>query len=274
MTKQALTIYQFLRNGEEYAYPWRESLLSAYPVADEIVVAECFSSDATWKELQEFASDKPKIKLLRHRWVTNFKELAHIGNFCIANTKTSWHWQLQADEVIHEDSYEEIRNLVETAPSLTTAAKVHYTHFLANYGTLFPFIYQELVRIARGGQGWRLTGDACQLDGGDRRSVVDTNIQVYHYGKVKEGSVGYKKEWDFQQLYTEIGFPDPKMLQMKDKFGAEYCDYVYLFEDAVRRGEVKKFMGTHPKTMQERVARSKLEGWEQFVSKMKDDLKL
>jgi glycosyltransferase involved in cell wall biosynthesis len=279
---QSVGFYQFLYNGEKYDYPWRESLESVYPVADEIVVAECHSTDDTWEKLQEFASTRPKIRLIRHDWVTHFSELSKIGNACVPEMSSEWVTQIQADEVLHENSYPFFEQLKTTPASefrnlqgrIATAFRTHYTHFLANYETEFDFCYQSLIRIAKRGSGWWLHGDACQLDGGNKNLVIDSPVQVFHYGKVHEGHTGFEKEWDFQALFKDIGFPDPKMLEMKEKLGESYCDYLYLFKEQIAKGTVRRFTGTHPAVMKDRIARFKEGGWEQVQSRMDEALKL
>lgn len=271
----------FIRNGDYYDYPFREALYSALPVADKIVVCECFSDkDNTFEELQKIQAQHPgKIEIVQQNWVDMsakrpFEQLSTLGNYAAMFLDTDWKWQLQADEVIHEDSYEEIRRVLETAPTSVSAMRVKYTHMLGNFETEFDFCYTELIRIARRFSGWELIGDACQLDRADKSGVIDTNIRVFHYGKVHSGKTGWTKEWDFQQLFTDIGFPDPKMKEMEEKFGEKYCDYVYLFESSIREGKVRKFTGTHPLVMSRRIAEFKEGGWEQFVSRMKEGLKV
>ena len=61
---------------------------------------------------------------------------------------------------------------------------------------------------------------------------------------------------------------------MKEKFGEGYCDYIYLFEETIKDGKVRKFTGVHPSIMKDRIARFKEGGYEQFVSRMKDGLKV
>lgn len=275
-TRNALGIYMFLRNGDYYDYPYRQALSSALAVADQVVVCECYSDkDNTYEALLDIQKTTDKLKIVRHPWVTDFRELSTLGNYAATFLDTEFQWQLQADEVLHENSYEKIKRYIQTNLDVpdVTAIRVKYYHFLGNYSTEFDFCYRDLIRIARRNTGWFLVGDAAQLDGGNKNTVFDSDIYVYHYGKVHSGGVGWQKEWDFQQLYTDIGFPDKKMKEMEIKFGEQYCDYVYLFESAIKEGKVREFKGTHPKIMVDRIAKFQLEGWEQFQSKMKAGLK-
>lgn len=288
--KDLLGIYCFIRNGFKYDYPFVESIESAVPVADQIVINECHSDDDTFDKILELKDKYPnKIKVIRSDWVTHHSELSIRGNECIPHLSTRWHWQLQADEVLHEKDYETIRKVLQD--SLTKpvdAFKVHYWHFMANYETEFDFCYVKAARIGRKGRGWWLTGDAAEIAGGNPNMLYDftpdgpkhldpkevSDLRVFHYGKVKEGAVGWQKEWDFTQLYKDLGFPDPKMKEMEAKFGEQFCDYVYVFEGAIERGEVRKFVKTHPAIMKERIANFKSGGYEQFVSRFKSSLDL
>jgi len=271
-----LGIYCFLRNALTYDYPFKESIRSYYAVADEIVIAECFSDkDDTYLQLLELQLEMPKLKIIRCNWVTNWKGLSAIANAAAACLTTDLKWQIQGDEVIHEKDYPEIERLKrgdfqEGKDCFTT----NYHHFLGNYETEFPFVYQCIRRIYLATSPWLLSGDACQLEGGKSSNVAKTSISVFHYGKVHEGGVGFRKEVDFQALYTDIGFPDPKLALMKEKFSEEFCDYIFLFEDAIRKKEIWIFDGTHPSTMRERIKLFKDSGWDQFISRMSSGLEI
>ena len=273
-----LGIYCFIRNGIKYDYPFIESIESAIPVADQIVINECSSDDDTLEVLQTLKEKYPeKIKIIRDDWVTHHSQLSQRGNACIPHLTTQWHWQLQADEVLHEKDYETIRRaLTDAIDKPIDAFKTYYYHFMANYETEFDFCYIKAMRIGRRGTNWWLCGDAAELSGGNygRTAELTSDVRVFHYGKVKEGKVGWQKEWDFTHLYTDIGFPDPKMMEMKEKFGEEFCDYIYVFQGAIERGEVRHYTGTHPSVMEEKISNFKSGGYEQFISRFNDSLDL
>jgi glycosyltransferase involved in cell wall biosynthesis len=277
MKKPTLGIYQFIRNGIKYDYPFQESLRSALEIADEVVVCECESDDKTLEVLLDLQKESNnKLKIVSQPWVLHYTDLCILGNYAATFLSTDWKWQLQGDEILHESDYSLIKSKIEEAAanSRINALTTKYYHFLANYNTLFPFMYNEIIRIYRSGSNWRLVDDACRLDGGSADEVLFTDIKVYHYGKVKEGHIGFQKEIDFQNLYTEIGFPDPKMAIMKDKLGEEFCDYLFLFEKAIKEGKISKFERTHPKVMKDRIKKFEDEGWEQFLSKIIEGLKI
>jgi len=279
---KTLGFYYFVHNIIQYEYPLVESVRSINPIADEIVICECDSSDNTMQVLRELQAEVgDKLKIVYHSWVTDFRELSVLGNYAADFLSTDWKWHFQADEVLHENQHDIVLAFInEIAPKYEVhgipveAITTQYNHFLGNYSTCFKFCYQEIPRIKKAGSAWKLSGDACHLDYGRLDTVLRSNITVYHYGKVHNGKTGWKKEWDFQQLFITEGFPDPKMQQMKEKFGEEFCDYVYLFQQDIKDGKTWKFEGTHPEVMKDRIQKFKDEGWEQFNSKLIEGVNL
>jgi len=222
-----------------------------------------------------------KIKLLRREWVKHYTEISYLANWTASHIDENIDYcmQLQSDEVIHEKDLD----LLRRSPSLMnlnnkTASSWQYQHFIGNPETVFPFCYSELVRIVRRGENWEIIGDGVQFNKFGKmipeNEVLKTDIEVFHYGKMKDPRKGYKKEVDFQNLFKDIGFPDPRMAEMKEKLGEEYCDYVYLFESNVVDNKIREFKGTHPLVMQKYLQKFNDEGYAQFVSRMKENLEL
>jgi glycosyltransferase involved in cell wall biosynthesis len=270
--KPGISSYTFIHNAITYDYPILESVESILPAVDQHILCECDSDDGTIELCQKLADKYSKIKLIHMPWGTHYTIQSNLANYCMKKADFEWTLKLDADEVLHDDSIEDVKSI--TLLKDFNLATMHYTHFMANYETEFDFCYRRVPRIARQGKGWTWDGDACQLINGEG-PVFDSNIEIFHYGKVHEGKVGFKKEWDFQHMYTDLGFPDKRMLEMKEKLGEEYCDYLYLFEETIKAGnKVRHFTGTHPTVMKERIANFKEGGWEQFMSKMKEGLKV
>ena len=261
----ALIGYTIIRNMFRYDYPLEECVFSALPVVDRHIICECYSDDETYAEVLRWKRDNPKILLLRHKWASHYTILQRLGNYILSNIeKGDWCFQLQADEVMHEDSWQMLQELPRRCQDQgAIGARFHYWHFMANYRTEFDFIYRRKRVFVQNGHRWIWDGDACNLMNG-RGKFLDVPIEVFHYGKVHEAKKALLKEKDFQALYADagLGFPDPKLEAMGEAIGG--VDYHYLFEDAVQKGQVREFTGTHPKIMAARIAKAKEDGWEQF----------
>ena len=274
--------FSYIYNGIDFDIPFIESIRSVIDVVDQFVLTECHSKDNTWELCLNLQKEYPnKIKLLRRGWVRHFTEISILANWTALHIDENigYKMQLQADEVVHEKDLDELKLLPEKMNKENkTAAVWNYVHFLGGPSITFPFCYSELVRTVRRNGEWEVIGDGVQF--AKHRGVIpqnellNTNIEIFHYGKMKNPYKGFKKEVDFQNLFTDIGFPDPKMKRMQDSFGEEFCDYIYLFEGAIKENKIKKFEGTHPKVMEEWLKKFKDEGYEQFVSRMIKELKI
>ena len=263
----ALIGYSFIRNMFKYDYPLEEAVFSLLPAVDRYLLCECYSDDGTYAEVMRWARREPKICLFRHKWGDHYTIQGTLANYLLDHVaEGDWCFKLDADEVMHEGSWELFRSLPDLLQGKgAVGARFHYTHFMGNYQTEFDFIYRRVRRFVQQGHNWQWVGDACDLADGNGE-FVDVDVEIFHYGKVHETKVGLRKEQDFQAMYTDIGFPDPKLKIMEEAIGG--VDYHYLFERAVREGEVRHFTGTHPEIMAKRIAEAKEAGWEQFERMM------
>ncbi len=280
--KNNLAGFSYIYNAIDFDIPFVESIKSVIDAVDQFVLTECYSKDNTWEVCLQLRDEYPdKIKLLRHKWVTHYSEISTLANWTMTHIAENIKYciQLQSDEVAHEKDLDLLRRL----PNLMhlnnkTAAMWQYHHFIGNPETVFPFCYSELVRVVKRGENWEVIGDGVQFNKYGNLvpadEVLKTDIEIFHYGKMKDPKKGFKKEVDFQNLFKDIGFPDPKMKEMQERLGEEYCDYVYLFESNVVDNKIKEFKGTHPKVMQDYLQKFKDSGYAQFISKIKNNLTL
>lgn len=260
--------FTIIRNNFKYDYLLEEAVGSVLPVVDRHIIMECFSEDGTYAKVLKMQRKEPKIMVLRHPWGEHFTVLQRVANFAISHIAPGdWYFQIQADEVMHEDSLPILASLPRLLQdSGAVAARPYYWHFMANYSLEFDFMYRRKLVFAQQGHGWTWDGDACQLMNG-QGTTADTAINIFHYGKVHEAKIALEKEIAFQDMYREagLGFPDPRLKAMADAIGG--VDYFYLFEHAINSGQVREFTGTHPEIMGERIAKS---DWQQFERVMKE----
>ena len=116
-----LSGYTTTLNCIKHEYPWVQSIQSMLDFCHEVVVVDGGSDDGTWEKLEEWAGDESRLKVTRvirdwdHPRFAVFDGLQKAearkrctGEFC---------WQQDADEVVHEDDYEKIHNLLRSFPS-------------------------------------------------------------------------------------------------------------------------------------------------------------
>lgn len=278
MSRTTLATYLFGYNLDAILYPWREAVASALELSDGVYL--CCCDDDTLEKALDLAEHEPKFHVLEHAWADEYyppeeqhkyKIQAIIGNYILGYIATHYDYalKLDADEVLHEGSFEEFRREMEWMKrNDVVLARPHYTHFIDEH-TEFDFIYRTRAVISQCRAGLRFSlgrgGDACALGGAPE---FQTSLEIAHYGKYAVGREreAILKEFSFQQNYTALGFPDP--LVVKQFEGQGYADYHKIFHVAKGLGQFRQYSGSHPKFIQKWIEDSKLRS-EEFWSKLK-----
>jgi glycosyltransferase involved in cell wall biosynthesis len=120
--KPKISGYTTVYNAESQGYPFVETVKSMLGFCDEVCVLDGGSTDNTYSILQELAKNDDRIKLSVHR--INFESPDYAresdgmqkarardlctGEFC---------WQMDCDEVVHEEDYEKIIDLCKKFPN-------------------------------------------------------------------------------------------------------------------------------------------------------------
>lgn len=249
--------HMIIRNGDAYDFPWREGIRSVIDHVDEFVLLEAHSDlDNTYEECLKMAREYPKIRVIRGDWDGDEPEgheylrLSRLTNQCIEEVKSTWQWQVQGDEVWHEGEIQEVLDIMHLHPHVR-AIMSPFHHFVGNFSTVFPFVYQGSFRMARRDSTWRADGDAWIMKFSDPQdnAVTYSHAHCYHYGFTGDLQKRVLKERKFQDLFKSKGFPDPRVVAMADR-GAP-ASMAFLFQDAKDKGLFKPFTGTHPAVMKE-----------------------
>ena len=118
----SLSGYITVRNADQMNYPWRASVLSMLGFCHEVVVVDGGSNDGTWEKLQELAKDDERIVIDRieispddpsFAYKTDGKLKAHARSLCTSD----FCWQMDADEIVHEEDYEKVHQLLRAFPT-------------------------------------------------------------------------------------------------------------------------------------------------------------
>lgn len=190
----------FIRDGIKYDYNFRETIACLQALADQVVVCVVRTGDGTLEAVRSIADHKTKVIVmdddLWHQ--TNGKErLSWFSNVAIANLDTEWNLYVQADEVVHEDGFDKIREAIE----------MPYEAFLIRRLNLWNTPYQYLtcdlerqpcsthvIRLAK--SKYRCVGDAESLDA---PAVSISGIDLFHMGFVRRRDVMKSKVIHMQE---------------------------------------------------------------------------
>jgi glycosyltransferase involved in cell wall biosynthesis len=171
-----LSGYSTTYNCVDQNYPFVESITSLLDVCDEVVVVDGGSTDGTWDVLTAMADENPKLKIKqierdwshpRHAIFDGMQKAAArdlcTGDFC---------WQQDVDEVIHENDYQKIRNLLSSTPKSVNLICLPVVEFWGNKGK---------IRIDINPWKWRLSRNHPEITHGIPASLrrYDENGDLY-----------------------------------------------------------------------------------------------
>jgi len=254
MNQSSLAVFLFGYRLDAILYPWRASIASALDLAGESgAVYFCVCDDDTYAAVvKDFTMeiDEGRLWILGHEWGSHYSVQAHIANFMLDKIGTQYDFalKLDADEVLCEWSFDAFREDLEImAQDGWRLGRPHYTHLCPDDKHVFDFIYRSKAVLSRTTAGFRFStgrgGDACALGGAPE---YQTRLEIMHLGKMEMGREreALAKEHEFQKLYVELGFPDPKVEALLSQ---GYMDYLKVFDRAWANGEFRNYHGPYPK---------------------------
>jgi len=244
--------FTIVRNAIKFDYPVIESIMSVLPVCDKFIVCLGNSEDSTREAIE--AIQDSKIEIIDSVWDDSLREggavLALETNkaFDAISGEYDWAFYIQADEVVHEKYLDEIRTSMQRylGDARIEGLLFHYVHFYGNYKYVGDSRkwYRREIRIVRNIKSIRSYKDAqgFRISGSNKLRTKLINAYVYHYGWVKNPYHLQEKQKDFNRYWHSDEWIK-KMVKEDKFFDLANVDSLTLFE------------GTHPKVMNDRIAK-------------------
>lgn len=243
--------FTFIRNAVKFDYPVREAISSILPLCDELIVA-CGNSEDETKELILSIGD-PKIKIIDTVWDDSLREGGRVlaveteKAFHAVSPDADWCFYIQGDEVLHEKYHDTIRKsmLKWKDDSKVEGLLFDYDHFYGSYDYLGDSRkwYRREVRIIRKDAAIHSFRDAQGFQKNGRPLFVkESGGRMYHYGWVKHPEFQQEKQKNFNKLWHDDSWMKKNIPDVNE------FDYSQI-------DSLKKFEGTHPQVMKERISR-------------------
>ena len=242
--------FTFIRNAILYDYPIVEAINSILPICDEFVVAVGQSEDQTIELIQSINS--PKIKIIETQWDDSLREGGRVlavetdKAFAAISKDTDWCFYIQGDECVHEKYLPIIKSEMKKciADKKIEGLLFNYLHFYGSYdfiGTARKW-YRNEIRIIRNNPKMSSFRDAQGFRIDNRKlRVKKIAASVYHYGWVKHPEKQQAKAETFNKLWHS------------DQWVEKNIPKVNAFDYSLVDG-VKRFTGSHPEVMKNRIA--------------------
>lgn len=243
--------FTFARNAVKLQYPIVESIRSILPIVDEFVIAVGDGEDDTADLIHGIGS--PKIRIVTSQWNPNLRSggyvLAQQTNVALLNCTGEWAIYLQADEAIHERDHARLVQLMTQYrdDDRVEGMLMQRISFFGDYRTVLnmhPFKSDLACRVVKPHRFVLSRGDAAGFtvhpkykERGHRIRVVDTGLDVFHYCDVRPPSASAQFQDEKNKYWAEEGTPAD-------------------FYQKVPRSFLAAFRGTHPASMQQRIAAS------------------
>lgn len=187
--KIGLSGYTMIRNGIELDYCFEACIRSLLPVCDEVVVCDSESTDGTRERLLEIQAAEPKIRIVNWPWphpvARGWEWFVEWINFTRSHLAFDMQMQLDADEVLSEESYQRIREAKEKRECLW----FRRLNFWRDPWHLIPIGRTCSARVARFGPScfWMPSDEPHDIEPEIcRRAVEDPALKIFHYGFIRD----------------------------------------------------------------------------------------
>ena len=236
-----------IRNGNSLDFCWRECIQSLLPVCDVVSVSDGESTDGTQEEIREWMKSEPKIVLNVWPWPDPKGDWDWFVNWINYNREhipCDWQFQLDADEVLHEKSYDEIRRFIETPGQTGIVTRFN---FWKDHRHLIPeghCLGKRVVRLAP--QRLWLASDGEHAKGAEAASLGKaTGIEIYHYGFIRKREQFFAKERLLQRYFADNY--DPRLE------AAEKHEGNWMEKEGVTgwESQLDRYEGEHPAVARE-----------------------
>jgi hypothetical protein len=241
--------FTFIRNAIKYDYPVLESIKSLLPLVNEMVIAVGNSDDGTRQLIESINDDK--IKIIDTIWDDSLREGATVlavetnKAFHAISPDSDWAFYLQADECLHENDYDAIKEALikHKDNKKVNGLLFKYNHFFGNYSYLGAGKqwYRNEIRIIKNDKTIKSWKDAqgFRFSNNKKLNVKKINAHIYHYGWVKHPAVTQQKSLNF------ISMHDPNFVVNEDMLKAQF-DYHSI-------DRLEPFVGTHPEIIKNKI---------------------
>lgn len=216
----------FIHNAIQFDYCVAEALDSLCALCDEVVVVDAQSTDGTLDLLIETQKKQRNLRVIQGaKWECHekFDRLRILADIARSNLKTDWHFMLQADEVIHENSFPWIRRAIKHPTNTSYMVRRMNLWGDCNHYLRYDLpqehkpVSDEIIRLATTNHPAYGDAETLQCDPRFMGREVD-RIIIFHYGFVRRDANMIDKTLSMQSwFWGPNSQPDKRVIEMAKK---------------------------------------------------------
>lgn len=240
--------FSIIRNALRYGYPVVEAVTSILPICDEFILNVGASDDDTLDLVRTISS--PKLRVIERTWDLGLRYGGHLisreTNAALQECRGTWCFYIQADEVLHERYLPVVTAAMGRFENDTRVEGLQfaYRHFYGSfdyYQDNYRRWYVREGRVIRRDENIISWGDGLNFThrDGSRIRLKRIDAEIYHYGYVRPPAVMFDKSRAFNALYHS----DEEVERIVPAGAPSYTEL----------GHLKRFTGTHPAVMRDRI---------------------
>lgn len=239
----------FCRNGTLLDYCWEAATSSLLGVCDEVVLCDGESSDDTRQKMDAWAAKEPRITLASFPWTNPVGDVwwwPTALNYARQHLKMKdgWGIYLDADEVLHEDSYPLVREAADKGEALIC----HRYNFWRDPQHLIPegqCCGSDVIRV--GPQDCWFPSDYPHPQAERIQAMAKPSaVKIMHYGFLREQKAWFRKAKEVQRIWHN---DYDKRLIEAEKFNGKWTEMPGVCGEDGKPGwenSLAEFKGTHP----------------------------
>ena len=183
-----LSGYTTLRNATSMNYPWKATVNSMLDFCHEVVVVDGGSTDGTWEELKDMESNSDgKLKIYQRVIDESSPSFAYESDgklkaYARSKCSMEYCWQMDADEVLHEDGYPKVFDILRNFPKLVDVVSLPVVEYWGS---------DKKVRVDVNPWKWRLSRNIPTVTQGIPRDLLCVDSDGYEYAKPGTDSCDY-----------------------------------------------------------------------------------
>lgn len=230
------------RNTISLDYCWEEAGAALLEVCSELVLCDSDSTDGTRQAMDEWQRRDSRINICNFPWPDPRGDKSFYPswvNYARMHAKSEWVVCADADEIIHENSYQLIRDAAERGKAL----KCRRLNFWRDPQHLIPEGFccgTEVIRV--GSAKMFIPSDYPDPRAAEICNIAEpSEVTFYHYGFIRKREAFFRKAREVHRIWHDSY--DPR-LEAAEKFEGQWSEApgVTGWED-----KLVEYHGTHPK---------------------------